>query len=673
MAQASLPDLQEGEDIVFTVRKSPRKYWLDVLVPLPPGWLAVWMLTLSGLFLAWLISFRLAHHLTAYLGLALATVLITFALVFARHAWATYRERPFAQWDRERHFVTQSRLIYSERGRIESVPLAIIQDISYATSSLARVLDYGDLAVQPAGHPPITLADIHEPSKAQLALVRQIDLLRSLQRTAADEILDKIRRLFVLSLEEGEEEVRLFVRKHWWWLLASLFRPTLLYVLLIMALTLLEPTSLGAALGLSGLPLLARLAAPFLLASSWGLWSCLSWPGTALIVTSDRVTLVERKPLIYEHRREVALRFLLNASYEVPSNLARVLGFGTVTVTFHSVGPDSLQFQYAPNAQEIKSLINALAVEVWRSRMAKLASRALESHHNTIRQYGLSRLLEELKTRLLSDEQYADWISHDKLRLSRPVTPSTVRIEQIEGLDSISISVSISLGDILLVESTLGRLGLKNLLLQLSGISQQSWSSLVTISLPWLKAWSAPNEYAFRAAVREIVQSLCSTLGISFDADETAFGHKQLWYTFVLNVSQPFAGTRLQTLLPFVFLRRRELLESDLPDLQHILSHHRVALLTIFTEEAAFEQATRVLEQMRAVYAYDIILMTFNELQQVVAADDPHRSLRQLVLPRVNLVNVSPFTDTGPTPDDMFVGREHELREIAEHAIAKWV
>ena len=38
-----------------------------------------------------------------------------------------------------------------------------------------------------------------------------------------------------------------------------------------------------------------------------------------------------------------------------------------------------------------------------------------------------------------------------------------------------------------------------------------------------------------------------------------------------------------------------------------------------------------------------------------------------MVLSKASLVDVSPFTDTGQTPDDMFVGREHELRTITEH------
>ena len=129
---------------------------------------------------------------------------------------------------------------------------------------------------------------------------------------------------------------------------------------------------------------------------------------------------------------------------------------------------------------------------------------------------------------------------------------------------------------------------------------------------------------------------------------------------------------RLPTILPFVFLQRAELLEGDLDDLRHLLSehfHHRFALLVLLSDELGLERARRMLdEKLRRVYAYDVIALRREDFQQIIVKKDPQRALRQLILRNVDLITVSPFVTSGPVPDNMFFGREQELREITEHA-----
>jgi hypothetical protein len=75
-----------------------------------------------------------------------------------------------------------------------------------------------------------------------------------------------------------------------------------------------------------------------------------------------------------------------------------------------------------------------------------------------------------------------------------------------------------------------------------------------------------------------------------------------------------------------------------------------------------------MMEDFKRVSAYDIIPMAYDDFHRIVVAKDSQHALRRLILSKADLDRFSPFVGTGPTPDHMFFGREHELREIREHA-----
>jgi len=121
-----------------------------------------------------------------------------------------------------------------------------------------------------------------------------------------------------------------------------------------------------------------------------------------------------------------------------------------------------------------------------------------------------------------------------------------------------------------------------------------------------------------------------------------------------------------------LFLQQPELSGDVLDDLRYLLverlnSAQHVALLAMFSEGEALKSAQESLQKARQVFAYDIIPLGQEELLSIIVAKDPHRALRHLVLSRVDLLTVAPFVTTGSTPDNMFFGRERELREITEH------
>src|SRR5260370_10848300 len=61
-------------------------------------------------------------------------------------------------------------------------------------------------------------------------------------------------------------------------------------------------------------------------------------------------------------------------------------------------------------------------------------------------------------------------------------------------------------------------------------------------------------------------------------------------------------------------------------------------------------------------------VVNHGDLLEVVSGKEPEKVLRHSVLTQMSLEAISPYTVTGTTPIKFFFGREHELREITDHA-----
>ncbi|TEU17950.1 MAG: AAA family ATPase [Anaerolineales bacterium] len=170
----------------------------------------------------------------------------------------------------------------------------------------------------------------------------------------------------------------------------------------------------------------------------------------------------------------------------------------------------------------------------------------------------------------------------------------------------------------------------------------------------------------------ELTEHFCHLLSFATPNGENDRCPYRYLYAYRLDTGLTFQDIRLPAVFPFVLLQRAELLEGDLDDLRHLLSEHfrhRFALLVLFSDELGLGRARRMLdEKLRKVYAYDVIALGREDFQQIIVKKDPQRALQQLVLRNVDLITVSPFVTSGPVPDNMFFGREQELREITEHA-----
>ncbi len=185
------------------------------------------------------------------------------------------------------------------------------------------------------------------------------------------------------------------------------------------------------------------------------------------------------------------------------------------------------------------------------------------------------------------------------------------------------------------------------------------------------------DEKAFINSVVQNVRYICNYLGFSLHTEEqykTNFGRLS---TFMVDATTVFYNLPINSTIPLLFLQGSELLENDLDDLRHILGKvllhpWRIVFLILFVQADQSIKARRFLdEKFRKGYAYDVFVFDYERMQAIIGSKDPKSALRRIILSEINLVSISPYTTTGPTPENMFFGRESELREITEHVDCK--
>ena len=118
-----------------------------------------------------------------------------------------------------------------------------------------------------------------------------------------------------------------------------------------------------------------------------------------------------------------------------------------------------------------------------------------------------------------------------------------------------------------------------------------------------------------------------------------------------------------------------ELTNADVASLRNLLErqvgfNQRIALLLLFDDSLGIEKVRSLIHtRMRQVYAYDVVIIGRNDLVRIIVAMNARQEFRRLILTHVDLISVSPFVITGPTPDNVFFGREPEIREIVQHSL----
>jgi hypothetical protein len=179
----------------------------------------------------------------------------------------------------------------------------------------------------------------------------------------------------------------------------------------------------------------------------------------------------------------------------------------------------------------------------------------------------------------------------------------------------------------------------------------------------------------FILQVQNLTQVICSILGIipPQSAAPVEIGRIAICE---FELGPVFEGIKLSMHIPVVCIQRRAPTSTDLDQIRHYLSEnpkqdHQVVLYVHLGSDQAYESVCRRLRSnLREIHAHDVIPLSRDDLQAIAESAEPQLAFRRIVLQYVDLASVAPFVITGPTPDRMFFGREHELIELAEGTVA---
>ncbi len=182
------------------------------------------------------------------------------------------------------------------------------------------------------------------------------------------------------------------------------------------------------------------------------------------------------------------------------------------------------------------------------------------------------------------------------------------------------------------------------------------------------------NAASATPVVAHIVEQLCQLLGFTPFARRSYDG----WVGYMVEASS--IRLSLPARFPVAFFVEQELNEDSIHGLRTLmLALNAVsffALLVIVSDGSSRQDRTRELKALVQADAEDLIVLNVHDLGNLYLAADPANRLIEMILQQVDLTVVSPYVTSGPVPENMFFGRDYEVKVImrtlqdASYAIA---
>ena len=175
---------------------------------------------------------------------------------------------------------------------------------------------------------------------------------------------------------------------------------------------------------------------------------------------------------------------------------------------------------------------------------------------------------------------------------------------------------------------------------------------------------------AFREAIKSVTDILCRALEFEREDMESDFDRL---YGHLVNA--PTLQLNLPNTFPFIYIQRDEPTDDDLDALIDLMRKlnviQRFAFVIIFSnsrrvQEKLFDKGLRP--------SYDFIVLDEDNLRDILIEEDARNFAIKTMLLQVELTVVSPYVIYGPTPPNVFFGRDWEiktiLRTLQQHNIA---
>ncbi len=177
----------------------------------------------------------------------------------------------------------------------------------------------------------------------------------------------------------------------------------------------------------------------------------------------------------------------------------------------------------------------------------------------------------------------------------------------------------------------------------------------------WKAAWEVvDSEGSFQTVTSQMVDQLCQLLGFT-RVDERAF-QGTLGYV----VKAPALRLKIPPRFPIIFLPHHEIAEeqvSILRDLMNVLSMTSYFALIVDLRDLP-PRDKQSLKRLVRQTIHDFIVLDGIDIRRLLAARDHPRRLVEIILDQVDLTVVSPYVTSGPVPENMFFGRDNEIKTI---------
>ena len=181
----------------------------------------------------------------------------------------------------------------------------------------------------------------------------------------------------------------------------------------------------------------------------------------------------------------------------------------------------------------------------------------------------------------------------------------------------------------------------------------------------WKAGWELiESEQNFDHIVADIAAQLCDILGFVCLTEE----HRIYRSLHAFMVQAPALRLKVPPRFPIIFVRRRTGSREDVDALRDLMSILNVssyfALIIDLNDFADRLDQSKNLKNLVREMIHDFIVLNGQDLRQIIIARDAGKRLVEIMLQQVDLTVVSPYVTSGPVPENMFFGRDHELKTI---------
>lgn len=290
----------------------------------------------------------------------------------------------YLDWRNDHLIISNKRVVHEDRTlwlayRYETIPIDQVQNVNIRTDNVFQyVLKFGRVEIQAAGPTePIIFERADQPGEIQQRLLNEVQrekrsqeqtrleatVARRLDPTAPAvpplqvEATDRIVMMngplqVLLPLGPQLQSGTIIWHRHWIVLLKNLLGPLLL-LLAWLGLLVLLPVYDPLPPQTTALVLLALLVAILF----YLFWQYENWRNDIYILEPSKVIDIQRLPFgLYEDRREATLGVIQNVNASSPNLLARMLGYGDVTIETAGAG-GNFTFDHVPDPDQVQRIV----------------------------------------------------------------------------------------------------------------------------------------------------------------------------------------------------------------------------------------------------------------------------------------------------------------------------